>query len=281
MPSAKTKNPRSISSEMAAVVRPNNIFITTMFWATMGFLYLPLAYLVVQAFLTDPGNIASGFTMEWVLALLYGESLWEPLMNSLIIGVASATIATFIGTLGAVGFGPFSTVLPPSLTALIMLPILIPEVITGLSLLLFFLLFRFELGATTVVLAHASFSASFVYFIMIEQLRKLDPNLGEAAYDLGAKPGQIFWKVILPNIVPGLMAGWLLSFTISFDDFLISFFTSGAGLITLPLKIYSLMRIGFSPELNAMSLVMICLSTGLVMVLWSKEQSRKWVISGS
>ena len=278
---AKTPTPRSTPTESAAVVLPNNIFITTMFWATMGFLYLPLAYLVVQAFLTDPGNIASGFTMEWVLALLHGDSLWEPLMNSLIIGVASATIATFIGTLGAVGFGPFSTVLPPSLTALIMLPILIPEVITGLSLLLFFLLFRFELGATTVVLAHASFSASFVYFIMIEQLRKLDPNLGEAAYDLGAEPGQIFWKVILPNIVPGLIAGWLLSFTISFDDFLISFFTSGAGLITLPLKIYSLMRIGFSPELNAMSLVMICLSTGLVMVLWSKEQSRKWVISGS
>lgn len=281
MGSAKTKPSKSHGAESVDMVRPRNLFITFMFWATMGFLYLPLGYLVIQAFLSDPSNIASGFTTKWVVTLLKGNSLWDPLMNSLIIGVASATIATFIGTLGAVGFGPFSTVLPPSLTALIMLPILIPEVITGLSLLLFFLLFRLELGATTVVLAHASFSASFVYFIMIEQLRKLDPNLGEAAYDLGAKPGQIFWKVILPNIVPGLMAGWLLSFTISFDDFLISFFTSGAALTTLPLKIYSLMRIGFSPELNAMSLVMICLSTGLVMILWSKEQSRKWVISGS
>lgn len=262
-------------------VRPANRFVTVMFWLTMGFLYLPLAYLVIQAFLVDPVDIGSGLTTKWVVALFQSDTLWEPLLNSLAIGVASATIATTIGTLGAVGFGPFSTVLPPSLTALIMLPILIPEVITGLSLLLFFLLFRFELGMITVVLAHASFSASFVYFIMIEQLRKLDPNMGEAAYDLGARPAQIFWKVILPNIVPGLMAGWLLSFTISFDDFLISFFTSGAGLTTLPLKIYSLMRIGFSPELNAMSLVMICLSTALVLILWSKEQSRKWVISGS
>jgi spermidine/putrescine transport system permease protein len=262
-------------------IRQQNRFITFMFWATMGFLYLPLAYLVVQAFLVDPMDIGSGFTTNWVVALFESDALWEPLINSLVIGLAAATIATAVGTLGAIGFGPFSTVLPPSLTALIMLPILIPEVITGLSLLLFFLLFRLELGMTTVVLAHASFSASFVYFIMIEQLRKLDPHLGEAAYDLGAKPSQIFWKVILPNIIPGLMAGWLLSFTISFDDFLISFFTSGAGLTTLPLKIYSLMRIGFSPELNAMSLVMICLSTALVMILWSREQSREWVISGS
>ena len=152
--------------------------------------------------------------------------------------------------------------------------------ITGLSLLLFFLLCRIELGFFTVVIAHASFSASFVYFIMVEQLRKLDPQLSEAAEDLGAKPTEIFWKVTFPNILPGLMGGWLLAFTLSFDDFLISFFTSGAGLTTLPLKIYSLMRIGISPELNGLSFVMICISTVLVLLLVSKEQSRKWVLKG-
>lgn len=272
---------REKNIESAGAVRPPNRFVTFAFWLTIGFLYLPLAWLVVQAFLNDPANLASGLTLRWLEALFASDALWEPLMNSLIIGIAAATLATVVGTLGAVGFGPFSTFMPPGLHALIVLPIMIPEVITGLSLLLFFLLFQFELGMGTVILAHASFSASFVYFIMVEQLRKLDPNLGEAAYDLGARPGQIFWKVILPNIIPGIMGGWLLSFTISFDDFLISFFTSGAGLVTLPLKIYSLMRIGFSPELNAMSLVMVALSTGLVLLLWSREQSRKWVISGS
>jgi spermidine/putrescine transport system permease protein len=270
-----------INSESLDTIRPPNRFMTAIFWLIMGFLYLPLAWLVLQAFLNDPADLSSGFTLRWLMALFKSDALWEPLFNSLIIGFSAASLATLVGTLGAVGFGPFSSVMPRGLQALIMLPILVPEVITGLSLLLFFLLFQFELGMTTVILAHASFSASFVYFIMIEQLRKLDPNLGEAAYDLGAKPNEIFWKVILPNIIPGIIGGWLLSFTISFDDFLISFFTSGAGLVTLPLKIYSLMRIGFSPELNAMSLVLVALSTGLVLLLWSREQSRKWVIRGS
>jgi ABC-type spermidine/putrescine transport system permease subunit II len=162
-----------------------------------------------------------------------------------------------------------------------MLPILLPEVITGLSLLLFFLLARIELGMFTIVIAHASFSASFVFFIMVEQLRKLDPQMAEAAEDLGAKPKEIFWRVTFPNIVPGVMGGWLLAFTISFDDFLISFFTSGAGVTTLPLKVYSLMRIGITPEINGLAFVMIALSTSLVVALLSREQSREWVIKGA
>jgi ABC-type glycerol-3-phosphate transport system permease component len=215
-----------------------------------------------------------------MIKLFHNPTVWEPLITSLEIGILSASLAVTVGTLGAVGLVEFSTLLPLSVQSLIMLPILLPEVITGLSLLLFFLLLRVELGFTTVVVAHASFSASFVYFIMLEQLKKLDPQMAEAAQDLGAKPHEIFWKVTLPNIIPGMMGGWLLAFTLSFDDFLISFFTSGAGLTTLPLKIYSLMRIGVTPELNGLSFVMICISTFLVLLLVSKEQSRKWVLRG-
>lgn len=259
--------------------RPN-WFVTAVFYAVIAFLYVPLLYLIFQTFLENPNDLASGFTLKWLVRLFETGALWEPLKNSLVIGVASATLAVCVGTAGAVGLTRMAALLPVSLQTLIMLPILLPEVITGLSLLLFFLVWRIPLGMPTVILAHASFSASFVYFIMVEQLRKLDPHLAEAAEDLGASRWQTFYKVTLPNILPGIMGGWLLAFTLSFDDFLISFFTSGAGLTTLPLKIYSLMRVGLSPELNGLSFLMITLSTALVLILLSKEQSRRWVLKG-
>jgi ABC-type spermidine/putrescine transport system permease subunit II len=264
----------------ATPAQPRNLFVTFLFYATIIFLYLPLAFLILQAFLVDPHDWSSGFTLHWLIALVKGGTLWGPLLTSLEIGILSAGLAVTLGTLGAVGLTPLSAWLPVPLQLLIVLPILLPEVITGLSLLLFFLLCRIELGFFTVVIAHASFSASFVYFIMVEQLRKLDPQMGEAAEDLGARPSEIFWKVTLPNILPGIMGSWLLAFTLSFDDFLISFFTSGADLTTLPLKIYSLMKMGFSPELNGLSFLMICISTVLVLILISKEQSRQWVLKG-
>jgi len=261
-------------------MRKANPFVATIFFIAIFLLYTPLFYLILQTFLNNPYDLKSGFTFRWLLKLFHSPSLLEPLMNSLEIGVLSASLAVTVGTFGALGLFEFSALLPTTIQSLIMLPILLPEVITGLSLLLFFLLLHIELGFATVVVAHASFSASFVYFIMLEQLKKLDPQMAEVAQDLGAKPHQIFWKVTLPNILPGMMGGWLLAFTLSFDDFLISFFTSGAGLTTLPLKIYSLMRIGVTPELNGLSFLMICISTFLVLLLVSKEQSRKWVLRG-
>lgn len=261
-------------------MRRSNPFVTTIFFIAILLLYTPLFYLILQTFLKNPNDLNSGFTLDWLIKLFHSPSLWEPLVTSLEIGILSASLAVTVGTLGAVGLVEFASYLPAPIQSLIMLPILLPEVITGLSLLLFFLLLRVELGFATVVIAHASFSASFVYFIMLEQLKKLDPQMAEAAQDLGAKPHEIFWKVTLPNILPGMMGGWLLAFTISFDDFLISFFTSGAGLTTLPLKIYSLMRIGVTPELNGLSFLMICISTFLVLLMLSREQSRKWVLKG-
>jgi spermidine/putrescine transport system permease protein len=260
--------------------RPNRL-VTALFFSVIFFLYTPLLFLLAQTFLVNPNDWNSGLTLQWLLQLFHDPELWGPLLNSLQIAVLSATLSVALGTLGAVGLNHHGVRLPRVLNTLIMLPILVPEVITGLSLLLFFLLVRLELGMTTIVIAHASFSASFVYFIMVEQLRKLDPQLSEAAEDLGAKPHEIFWKAIFPNILPGVMAGWLLAFTISFDDFLISFFTSGSGVTTLPLKIYSLMRIGITPEINGLAFVMITLSTSLVIALLSREQSREWVIKGA
>jgi spermidine/putrescine transport system permease protein len=262
------------------VSRPNRL-VTVLFFSVIAFLYIPLVYLLLQTFLENPNDWRSGFTLKWVLLLFQEPELWEPLFNSLQIALLSACLSVVLGTLGAVGLTPFAGRLPTVLQGLIMLPILLPEVITGLSLLLFFLLIKVQLGMFTIVVAHASFSASFVYFIMVEQLRKLDPQMSEAAQDLGAKPGEIFWRVTFPNILPGIFGGWLLAFTISFDDFLISFFTSGSGVTTLPLKIYSLMRIGITPEINGLAFVMILLSTSLVIVLLSKEQSREWVLKGS
>lgn len=257
--------------------RPNRL-VTAIFCLAILYLYLPLGYLVVQTFLKDPNRIGGGWTLDWLKMLLHNPDLLTPLWTSIQIGFISATLAVTVGTLGAVGLTPISARLPVFVQTAILLPILLPEVITGLSLLLFFLLLRFELGFFTVAIAHASFSGSFVYFIVTEQLRKLDPNLAEAAQDLGARPDQIFLKVTVPNVLPGIMGGWLLAFTLSFDDFLISFFTSGAGVTTLPLKIYSLMRLGISPELNGLSFLMILLSVSLVLALLMRRESREWVL---
>jgi spermidine/putrescine transport system permease protein len=258
---------------------PKNNFVALMFWTVIAGLYLPLGYLIFQAFLTNPYDWESGFTIHWLMKLIQSPSLWDPLMTSLRIALASALLSVTMGTLGALGLSRIKKEIPASLQMLIMLPVLLPEIITGISLLLFFLLCRIPLGELTLILAHASFSASFVYFIMREQFRKLDPQMAEAAEDLGAKPDEVFWKVTLPNIIPGVLGGGLLAFTMSFDDFLISFFTSGAGVTTLPLKIYSLMRMGISPELNVLSLFMIIISTTLVLLLVSKEQGRKWMLN--
>jgi len=265
---------------MASRTYPKNRLVLVIFVTTMVWLYTPLLYLIVQAFLENPYEWSHGFSLKWVTKLFSSATLWEPLRNSLIVAILAASASLILGTLGAVTLSPHRILLPTWLHALITLPVMVPEVITGLSLLLFFLLLRIELGMSTVILAHASFSSSFVYFIVVEQLRKLDPNLREAALDLGAEPRALFWKITLPNILPGLMGAWLFAFTLSFDDFLISFFTSGAGFTTLPLKIYSLMRLGITPEVNALSATMILISTALVLVALSREQTRKWVLKG-
>jgi len=174
-------------------MRRSNPLVASIFFIAIFLLYTPLFYLILQTFLINPNNLQSGFTLNWMIKLFHNPTVWEPLITSLEIGILSASLAVTVGTLGAVGLVEFSTLLPLSVQSLIMLPILLPEVITGLSLLLFFLLLRVELGFTTVVVAHASFSASFVYFIMLEQLKKLDPQMAEAAQDLGAKPHEIFW----------------------------------------------------------------------------------------
>jgi ABC-type spermidine/putrescine transport system permease subunit II len=253
--------------------------LLAVYLAVMVFLYLPIVYLVVQAFLVDPHDWSRGLTLRWVTGLLSSDALWEPLFTSLSIAALSATLAVVVGVTGALGLVGRASRLPGAVQSLILLPILLPEVVTGLSLLLFFLMMRIPLGFWTVVLAHAGFSASFAYFIVLEQLRKLDPQLAEAAQDLGADAGTVFWKVTLPNIVPGMGAAWLFAFTLSFDDFLISFFTSGPTVTTLPLKIYSMMKVGVSPELNALSLFLIAISLFFVTFLVGREHLAKWAHS--
>lgn len=262
-----------------AAGRPQkNYFVQAMFFLCILFLYIPLGYIIFQAFLLDQENWSSGFTLKWVIKLWNSHTLWHPLTNSIKVGVLSATLSVILGTLGAVGLSRAKKNLPAAINTLILLPVLLPEVITALSLLLFFLVIKVPLGFFTIVIAHASFSASFVFFILVEQFKNLDPQMLEAALDLGATPHQAFWKVTFPNVLPGILGGWLLAFTLSFDDFLISNFTSGPGFTTLPLKIYSLMKIGLSPELNGLSLFLILTSTALVLLLFSREGSRKWVL---
>lgn len=248
--------------------------LTLFFIGAIFVLYLPLFIILLQAFLKNPHHFEEGFTTRWVSVLFEKGELWEPLLTSLRVALLAGTLSTILGSLGALGFHKIKET--KMIHSLIVLPMVLPEVITGLSLLLFFLFLKIPLGFVTMVLAHASFSASFVFFIVLEQVKKLDPHLGEAGLDLGATPSQVFWQITLPNIFPGVISGFLLAFTISFDDFLISFFTGGAGVTTLPLKIYSMVRVGITPELNALSLIMICLSTLFILILLSKNKKTPW-----
>lgn len=248
------------------------------FWAVIVFLYTPLVALFIQALWQLFSNEPQPGADQTLWESISRAEFWIPLWTSLSVAIAAATLSAILGTAGALGFHRWQNKPSVWFQSLVMLPLITPEVVTGLSLLLLFVACRIELGFTTLVLAHASFSASFVFFTVLEQIKKLDPEIIEASQDLGATPAVAFRKVIFPNLVPGMIGGWIVAFTLSFDDFLISFFTSGASLTTLPLKIYSMMRIGVTPELNAMALVMIVFSSGAVLFMVAKEERLKWLV---
>ncbi|MCP8938532.1 ABC transporter permease subunit [Alsobacter sp. SYSU M60028] len=228
---------------------------------TLGFafLYLPIVLLVVFSFNESKlVTVWGGFSTRWYAALLGNGPLLEAAWVSLRIGVLSATFATVLGTLAAVAlvrFGRFAG--RTLLTGMVYAPLVMPEVITGLSLLLLFVALDVDRGFWTVTLAHVSFSMCFVTVVVQSRLVTMDRSLEEAAMDLGATPLATFFQVTLPLIAPAVAAGWMLAFTLSLDDLVIASFTSGPGATTLPMRIYGQVRLGVSPEINAACTIMI------------------------
>jgi len=229
------------------------------------FLYAPIAVLIFFSFnSTRSTQVWTGFSFEWYGQLLSDPTILQAFRTSLTVGVFATLIATVIGTMTALALSRHrfrgQTVADTAIYAATVMP----EIVVGVSLLVFFVAVGFELGITTIVIAHVAFTVSFVTIVVRARLAGMDRSVEEAAQDLGASPVQTFFRVTLPLILPGVMAGALLAFTLSFDDFVITFFISGVGSSTLPLKIYSMIKFGVSPVINALSTVVLLATLFLI-----------------
>jgi putrescine transport system permease protein len=250
------------------------------------FLYAPIVSLIVFSFNESRlVTVWAGFSTRWYVALFTDRQILNAAWVSLKIAFASATLATVLGTLAALvlaRFGRFRGRL--LLTGMATAPLVMPEVITGLSLLLLFISMELTLGwpagrgLTTVIIAHTTFCLAFVAVIAQSRLRDMDESLEEAARDLGAGPVRVFFDVTLPVISPALVAGWLLAFTLSLDDLVIASFVSGPGASTLPMVIFSKVRLGVSPDVNALATIIItivALSVATAGVLITRRARRR------
>jgi putrescine transport system permease protein len=228
-----------------------------------AFLYLPILLLMIYSFNASRlVTVWGGFSTQWYGALFRNQALMEAAWVTLRIALLSASIATVLGTLAALALTRYGRFTGRTLfTGMIYAPMVMPEVITGLSLLLFFVAIDLDRGFWTVTLAHTTLTMCFVTVVVQSRLMTFDRSLEEAAMDLGAPPLRTFFAVTLPLIAPSIVAGFLLAFTLSLDDLVIASFNTGPGATTLPIKIYSQVRLGLSPEINAASTILIGLVT--------------------
>jgi spermidine/putrescine transport system permease protein len=240
------------------------------------FLYLPIVVLVLFSFSASRyASVWGGFSLEWYAKLFHNPDISQALLNSLLIAAATTLIATVLGTLAALGLEYFPDRRRAShYDAALTLPILVPDIVQGISLLLFFVLVfnglervlgsRPILGRTTVIIAHTAFAISYVAVVVRARLSGMDKTLEEAAMDLGADEWQVLRRITLPLIWPGVLSGGLLAFTLSLDEFVLTFFTSGPGATTLPIQVWAMVKRGVTPEINALSTLMLLVSMALV-----------------
>ena len=229
-----------------------------------AFLYIPLIIVVIYSFNNSRLNAEwVGFTLDWYDKLFNDEDMLTAAANSLAIALVASLVSTVLGTMAGFAMYRYKTRLLP---ILVLTPIAIPEILMGVSLLIFFVLMNFTLGLVSVTLAHISFCIGFVAIVVRARLAGMDESLTEAARDCGASPWNAFRYITLPLIMPGVIAGALMAFTLSIDDFVITFFTAGAGTITLPLQIYSMIKIAVTPEVNAVSTLLMLLTLALIII---------------
>jgi putrescine transport system permease protein len=224
-----------------------------------AFLYLPIVILVVFSFNGSRlVTVWAGFSTKWYVSLMQNQGLLDAAWVTARVGLLSATFATVLGTLAALALTRYTRFRGRVLfSGMVFAPLVMPEVITGLSLLLLFVAVGLDRGFVTVTLAHITFTMCFVAVVVQSRLMTFDRSLEEAAMDLGATPVKTFFQVTLPVILPAIVSGWMLAFTLSLDDLVIASFTSGPGATTLPMKIYSQVRLGVTPEINAASTILI------------------------
>ena len=229
------------------------------------FLYIPILLLVVYSFNDSKLNLTwVGFTTKWYGALFQNEVLLRAFQNSLIVAGATTLLSVFLGTTAAWLLHRYKFPAQQLIGLLIFIPMVMPEVLMGTSLLVLFVTLGIPLGYGTLIVAHTTFCFPFVLVGVQARLQGLDPSLEEAAQDLGATPLKAFWLVIVPYLMPAIVAGALMAFTLSFDEYIVTIFTSGAESQTLPLKVYGMVRVGLNPQLNALSTLFIGITALLV-----------------
>jgi len=246
-------------------------------WLSAAFLYLflytPIAVVIAYSFnAAKRGGPWRGFTTEWYEQLLNSPEKLSAVRNTLILAVTSTAVSTVLGTLLGYGLSRYTFPAKKLFSWLMYVPVVIPDIVAAVAMLMFYSLVRdwiglFELGLTTMIIAHITFQIPFVAIVVRARLADMDPAIEEAAHDLGANAWQKFRHVILPMISPGIVAGAALAFTLSIDDFVVSFFTSGPGATTLPILIYSSVKRGITPDINALATLIVLVSVAGVIAV--------------
>jgi putrescine transport system permease protein len=269
-------------------MRRSGLFSRAALVLGLVFLYVPILSMIVYSFnnsrLVTVWDAAHSPTLKWYGLLLSDGEVLDAAWLSLRVAVCAATASTILGTLAGMALARFGAFRGRSLlVGMTTAPIVMPEVISGLSLLLLFVALQQAIGwpqgmgALTITLAHISFCMAYVTVVVQSRLAGFDESLEEAAQDLGARPAKVFWRITLPLILPAVLAGWLLAFTLSWDDLVISQFVAGPGSSTLPMVIFSKVRLGVSPDVNALATLMVSVvATGVVLgTMWMRHRQRR------
>lgn len=243
----------------------------------MAFLYAPIIYLIAYSFNDGKTSVWKGFTFKWYTALFSDAQIMNSLYNTLVVAVIASVVATVLGTAAAIGIYNFRGGLRSAFQTVSNIPIINPEIVTGVSLMLLFTfagnLLGFEMGFWTVLLAHIGFCTPYVLLNVTPRIRQMDSSLYEAALDLGCSPAQAFFKVVIHELLPGILSGFLISFTYSLDDFVITYFTRGSRFQTLPIQIYTMTHQRINPKANALSALMFVVI--LAILIFSNAMSAR------
>ncbi len=241
-----------------------------------AFLYSPIIIVIIYSFNNAKYSTDwRGFTLKWYQLLFRNDSLLDAALNSFMVGSLGATLATLLGVLAAIALKRYRFPGRKVLYSSIYVLTVSPDIVMGISLLIFFIACSMDLGFLTLLIAHTTLALPFVTITVLARLAEFDESVVEAARDLGATEWKAFYHVILPMIWPAVLAGWLLAFTLSMDDVLISFFVTGPSFEILPLKIYSMVRLGMKPDVNALSAIMFGVTVVLVLLAWTVGKGRK------
>ena len=240
------------------------------------FLYAPIITLMVLSFNASKSRSHwGGFTLDWYASLFENERIMQAFTNTILIALVSAFVATAFGTFACVGMHVMKRRSRTAIMGMTNIPMLNADIVTGISLMLLFIACRINMGSATVLLAHITFNIPYVILSVMPKFRQINYSTYEAALDLGATPAYAFYKIIFPDILPGVFSGFLMAFTMSLDDFIITHFTKGAGFDTLSTKIYSEVKKGVSPEIYALSTIMFTVVLLLLLIVQTRPHLTK------